>query len=365
MDDAEFGREFVRRAVTTERVEAALQALASRKLRLGPYSAAGLASVAASGSLGAAQVQPHDAAASSFLVTVPAAVDLSVRLGAESRLRADVEVELTLTPRPADPLLLVIDIAPLEGKDVRTAVHGRGLGTGVSALLSALTAELRGQVARQVSGLLDGDGLRKGRTIDVAARIDGRRDAAPPEKWEWIDHAQFGHRFVRHAVTEARLSEGFAGFAGRPVGIGPLRAGPRGMARFRVDGAVGEPAVHGADGSFDVTLPLSLDLVVGLARDNEFHADVTVVLHATPRPAADLHLVVDFAPVQPDSISVRLTSADAMSAVVGRAGKLEEQIRRQVADVVNQQIGAATGRVVDIGARIDAAGRSKPRPRPS
>ena len=126
VSDAEFARDFRRRAVTQQRVVEAMAAQAGREFRLGPYSAAGLAGLSASGRLGTGRVEIRDADAPSFAVTVPAELDLVVRLGLESRLHADVEIDLTLTPRFAGPMLLVVDIAPIHANDVRIATHGRG-----------------------------------------------------------------------------------------------------------------------------------------------------------------------------------------------------------------------------------------------
>lgn len=367
VSDAAFAREFIRRAVTEQRVSAALASLASQDLRFGPYSAAGLARVAATGRLGTARVETSDAAKTrAFAVTVPATLDLAVRLGGESRLRADVEIDLLLTPRPAAPLLLVIDIAPVRAPDVRIEVRGSGLGASLGGLLTGLAEELRAQVAKQITAVLDGDRLRRSRTFDIAARIDGKRDADPPDPWEWIEDERFGRQFIRRAVTEERLHEALAGLSGQPVEFGPLKGGPKGVATARVTGAVGEPVVRSADASFHVTLPLSLDLVVDLARGNRFHCDVEVLLVAKARPAEGLRIVIDIAPVEPDAVQVALTAGDRMAGLVGRVGRIQDQLRQQVAKTVNQRVAAATGRVIDIGERIERAGASRraDRPRP-
>ncbi|GAB2481719.1 hypothetical protein [Jatrophihabitans fulvus] len=361
VEPAEFAAEFRRAAVTEERVASALGSVASRSVRIGPYAAGPLARVSAAGVLGTPRVRRTDPSAPAFVVTVPATLELSVRVGVESRVRADVEIDLTLTPRPAHPLVLVIDIAALQASDVRIRVRGRGLGAAVSGLIGvtpgAVTDEVRRQVACQVSNLLDGDALRRARTIDVAARIDGasrptpgRRDAV---RWQWIGDAEFGERFLARAVTRERVAHGFGTLAGRPLSIGPLKVGPGGMAEVRAEGAVGTPEVSDDPaGGYAVTLPLGLDIAVVLARENRYHADVRVALRAVARPAAGLTVVIDIPPVGPDDVAVTLTPADNLAGMLARAGKLEDQLVAQVVRTVNDQIGDAAGRVVDIGARV-------------
>ncbi|MDQ2796416.1 MAG: hypothetical protein M3Y06_04540 [Actinomycetota bacterium] len=363
VSDAEFARAFFRRAVTRERVVAALESLRSKEFGFGPYSATGLARVAATGTLGTANVVVADVDQAAYEVTVPAVLDLSIRLGVESTLRADAQIDLVLTPRAAAPLLLVIDIAAVRAQDVRITVHGTGLGGVLSGLLGSLVDELRGQVARQITAVLDTERSRRARTFDIRARIDGTRDAPAPDKWDWIDDAEFGRRFGRYAVTEQRVRRAFAGFTGQPVEIGPLGAGPGKAATVRVVGQLTEPTVVGAGGSFEITLALQLDLVVELGRASRFHADVEVPLVAVPRAGADLHIVVDIADVAPASVRVTLRSASRIAGLVGRLGGVEAQIREQVARTVNRRVATAAGRIVDIGARIDGAGARKHRPR--
>src|SRR3979490_1373075 len=81
----------------------------------------------------------------------------------------------------------------------------------------------------------------------------------------WIDYADFGERFVTHAVRDDRIAAAVSGMAGRGMTIGPLSLGPAGLAGFVAKGKVGEPAVlrSGPGVTFEVTVPVSLS-VAGL-----------------------------------------------------------------------------------------------------
>jgi hypothetical protein len=358
LDDAEFGRRLVRRAVTAQRIEAALAGLASSRLKFGPYTSGpiGLASVAAWGSLGSAAVAPR--VDGSFAVTIPATLDFSMRMGAETRVGADVEVDLVMTPRVAAPLLLFIEVAAVRARDVRIDIRGPGVGATVTALLSPVLDEVRGYLASQVNAQLSSAKLRASRTIDIGARIDGRRDSPPPARFEWLDDAEVGAQFLRRAVTAARLSSGFGALVGRELRIGPLTVGPRNLARVTANGVIGRPEIvqrEGSDVAFEGVVPLSLDLVVAVGRENRYHADVTIPLVATVRCADPLLIVIDIAPVRPEAIGVETAARGAMARLLGRLGGLDDQLRRQIAKTVNERLADPAVRTIDLGARLDSA----------
>jgi hypothetical protein len=358
IDEAEFARRLIARAVTPERVEQALAGLAANALPVSAVTVGlgALIRVTVTGELGTPRVRPHLDAPGSVAVTVPATLDLSMKLGGESHLGADVEVDLALTPRPADPLLLVIDVAPVLPEHVRVTTRAGGLGTTVAPFLGVLVEELRRQVARSLTSLLEGPKVRAGRTIDVAARIQGQADAPPPDPWSWIDEATFGERFLRAAVTVARLTAGFAALAGSPLSIGPLSAGPRDMATVTAVGAVGTPVVAprpGPELAFDVRLPVDLDLVVTVGRENHYRAAITVDLHPVVRPADPLLLVLDIAPITGADVGVEVEAKGHLAGLLGRVGHLEDQLRSQVVANVNSRLADPSGRTFDIGARVD------------
>lgn len=56
---------------------------------------------------------------------------------------------------------------------------------------------------------------------------------------QWIEYAEFGERFVAHAVTTDRIEAAVAGIAGKGMKFGPFSVGPAGLAGLVAEGKVG------------------------------------------------------------------------------------------------------------------------------
>lgn len=362
MDEAEFGRAFLRRAVTSERIGTALDRLRGARLELGPYRSGpiGLAGGGAHASLGEPTVTPNPDG--SFAVTLPAAIELSVRLGVETRVGARASVDLLLTPRPARPLLIVIDVARVTAADVRIRPRGTGLAAPI-ALLRPLLDETGGILAGAVNRLLESTRARSARTFDIGWRLDGTR-AEPPAGWDWLTDAEFGGEVLRRAVNADRVTAAVADLSGRPIAIGPLPAGPRGLASVQAGGTVTSAEVVTTDRGHDVAVRLGLDLEVAALGRHRYHADVTFPVPITARPAPPLSIDVAVGPVEASAVAVELIAHSASARLLARVGSLSSQLARRVASAANRQIAAGAPRTFDLGTRIDGTGRRRgPRPR--
>lgn len=122
----------------------------------------------------------------------------------------------------------------------------------------------------------------------------------------WIDYADFGERFVRHAVTRARIEAAVSGVAGRGMTIGPFSVGPAGLAGFVAEGSVGKPIIarSGPQVTFEVRVPVSLHVTITLGGQRlrlEAIVEIDLTLHA--RTAAPLLIVIDI-PRSPRRTSV-------------------------------------------------------------
>lgn len=361
IDYAEFGARFFRRAVTLERVSTALGGLAGRELKFEPLKTGplGLAEVSFRGTVGQPRMSDRDGELVSFDVTVPVSLELVLRLGHEARVHGDIHIDLALVARAADPLLIVIDIPKVTGEQVRLDLRADGLAGSILRTIDPITPEIRRQVANAVNILVSSRDAVRGRVIDVAARIE---DATPQERsdreFAWISYAEFGGRFFAHAVTEKRLRSALTDLDGRVLEIGPLRTGPKGAAEVRATGEVGMPSVTRTPGelvTFEVDIPLALDLVINFLGEHRYRAHIVIHLVFLARGADALLIVVDIPPVTPDGVEVSLVARGLAASALKAVGGVAAQLRAQVATRVNAEIAAAQSRVIDVGARIAAS----------
>ncbi|MEU4342182.1 hypothetical protein AB0H00_13100 [Nocardia sp. NPDC023852] len=168
----EFGDRFFSRVVTRDRVFEVVERLAGRPIEVGPLSTGprNAATVTVRGSVRVPRLVDRSAKPVAFDLTLPVCLDITVDVLKANHYRADVEVRLVLTARAADPLLLVIDVPPPDLGDIRIDFTAHGIRAATLGALAGIKKQIVAQVARVVSNELADP---TGRTIDVAARIDG------------------------------------------------------------------------------------------------------------------------------------------------------------------------------------------------
>jgi len=392
IDYAEFGERFVAHAVTPARIEAAVSGMAGQGIALGPFSIgpAGLAGFVAEGSVGKPHIVrsgPHV----TFEVSLPVTLHLTVTLGGQRlRLEAVVEIDLTLHARTADPLLIVIDIPPLRTRDVSFVLRAQVVGNAVELLLDPIAALVQREVANRVNVMLADRAAVRARVFDIEAILNGERSRhRSQEKFEWIGYDEFGHRFFPRIVTAARVRDVAEGLAGRNIAVGPIRTGPRRMARVDVRGTVGTPSLserpspgepdrivatereddvvqRSSDAEtqepgapvpvmFDLTVPVTLDIAVAVLGRNRYRAEVEIPLVLVARAADPLLIVIDAAPPTAHDIVVHLRAAGWRAKVLGTVGGIHHQIAAQVARFVRTELADPSIRTIDVGERITAA----------
>lgn len=82
-----------------------------------------------------------------------------------------------------------------------------------------------------------------------------------------MSYEQFGVNFVRHAVTAERIAASIAEQSGDRVDVGPIPAGPGGIATATSTGRIGDITVTPEPGDllrFRAVLPIQLDHEVKL-----------------------------------------------------------------------------------------------------
>ncbi|MGK8522285.1 hypothetical protein ACRS6B_12325 [Nocardia asteroides] len=182
-------------------------------------------------------------------------------------------------------------------------------------------------------------------------------DSAPV----WIDYAEFGERFVTHAVNAARIESAVSGMAGRGMTIGPVSIGPVGLAGFVAEGKVGAPRVlhSGPQVTFEVTVPVSLTLKVLLGGRKlrlEARVEINLTLHA--RTADPVLIVIDIPPITQRDISFVLRAQAVESAWEWLLDPIAGVVQREAASRVNAMLAdprTRRGLVFDIEAMV--AGR--------
>ncbi|MGW4241872.1 hypothetical protein [Nocardia sp. NPDC004722] len=396
IDYAEFGERFVAAAVTESRIESAVSSVAGRGITIGPFGIgpAGLARFVAKGSIGKPTVirrGPHV----HFDVMLPVKLRVDVTLGGQRlRLEAVVEIDLTMHARTADPLLIVIDIPPVTGRDVSFVMRAQAIGTAWEVLLNPIAQLVQREVAGRINGILADPDSQRGRTFDVEAILNGTNSpyrGRPTH--EWIGYDEFGRRFFTRIVTAERVQEVVESMAGKAIEVGPLRTGPGNKAEVWVQGSVrlprvaeaGPPTVAArpepriaelpttaaesarvaaeAAGAnhhdpalvrFDLMIPVSLDISVDVLQTNRYRAEVQVPVALTARAADPLLIVIDAVPPRAGDIDLEMTAQGWRAAALGKLAGMRKQIAAQVAGVVRSEVADVSRRTIDVGARLDS-----------
>ncbi|MEC3916738.1 hypothetical protein [Nocardia sp. CDC160] len=396
IDYAEFGERFVAAAVTESRIESAVSSVAGRGITIGPFGIgpAGLARFVAKGSIGKPTVirrGPHV----HFDVMLPVKLRVDVTLGGQRlRLEAVVEIDLTMHARTADPLLIVIDIPPVTGRDVSFVMRAQAIGTAWELLLNPIAQLVQREVANRINGILSDPDSQRGRTFDVEAILNNTRSpyrGRPTH--DWIGYDEFGRRFFTRIVTAERVQEVVESMAGKTIEVGPLRTGPGDKAEVRVQGSVRLPRVaaaapvtatvppepriaelpraaaesaqaaaaaaksHAEDPAlvrFDLTIPVSLDIAVDVLKTNRYRAEVQVPVALTARAADPLLIVIDAVPPRADDIDLEMTAEGWRAAALGKLAGMRKQIASQVARVVRTEVADVSRRTIDVGARLES-----------
>ncbi|MGY2124928.1 hypothetical protein ACW9HJ_26075 [Nocardia gipuzkoensis] len=180
----------------------------------------------------------------------------------------------------------------------------------------------------------------------------------------WIDYAEFGERFVTHAVNAARIESAVSSMAGRGITIGPVSIGPAGLAGFVAEGKVGTPRVldSGPRVTFEVTVPVSLTLKVLLGGRKlrlEARVEIDLTLHA--RTAEPVLIIIDIPPITQRDISFVLRAQAVDSAWEWLLDPIAGVVQREVASRVNAMLAdphTRRGLVFDVEAMV--AGKRSP-----
>jgi hypothetical protein len=107
--------------------------------------------------------------------------------------------------------------------------------------------------------------------------------------------------------------------------------------------------------SFDLTIPVGLDITVDVLKANRYRAEVEVGLLLVARAGEPLLIVIDVTPPRSADVAVELQAEGWRAKVLGSVGKIRRQIAAQVAQVIRAELADPRGRTIDVAGRIDAA----------
>lgn len=196
---AEFGQKFFEHAVSAERIQAQFSEMAGEESTIGPMPAdpMGMVKVMATTRTGEPAIRRARGDNITFSIGIPIDLDLTIdvapqrvkltlggllpdlnilggKIDASQKLKykGKVSVNLTLTARAANPLLVVIDIERPSAKSVKVNLEADGILATLLQTSGVLEGEIKKAVAKEVRRELDNPKLQAGLVIDVGAQMD-------------------------------------------------------------------------------------------------------------------------------------------------------------------------------------------------
>ncbi|AEV75250.1 hypothetical protein MycrhN_4769 [Mycolicibacterium rhodesiae NBB3] len=175
-----------------------------------------------------------------------------------------------------------------------------------------------------------------------------------------MTYEQFGRQFFEIAVTEDRVGGAIAAIAGDEFAMGPMAQGPGNLAKVTAKVRVLHPRLTREVGeliTFDIRIPLEIDLVVDLRIDKpKFMVFGEIKLRATARAAGPLLLILDVEKPRPSDISIHVTSKSLRAELVRILGNIDAEIKRFVAAHVAGEIDSPASKeakIIDVAESID------------
>jgi hypothetical protein len=157
-----------------------------------------------------------------------------------------------------------------------------------------------------------------------------------------LSYAEFGSRFIHEAVAPQRISDVIGGIAGEAIKVGPLDAGPGGVATARAVGHLGDPAVTviGEEPlSYAVDIPVDLELDVTVA-GTKHHYDIDAVVRIAITVVLAPPLSICIVPASPtyQDVTVDVHPKGLQARMIGRVGDIERELRKHIARYLRERI---------------------------
>jgi hypothetical protein len=157
-----------------------------------------------------------------------------------------------------------------------------------------------------------------------------------------MTYEQFGSAFVHEAVTPARISGVIRDLAGDVVKVGPMQAGPGGLASAVASGTVNDPVVEQTNDdplAYTVSLPVDLKLDVNVAgTHHHYSAAATVKIGIAVRLEEPLSICIEPTAPTRNDVTVKVHAKGLQAKVLGRIGDIDNELRREIATYVKHRI---------------------------
>jgi hypothetical protein len=157
-----------------------------------------------------------------------------------------------------------------------------------------------------------------------------------------MSYAEFGRAFVHEAVTPDRIKAVIQSVTGGVVDVGPLNAGPGGVALATATGRVGEPVIETTGDeplAYLVRLPLDCELEVAVAgTHHRFGVEAEVRVAFTVLLAPPLSLQITPEPPTYRDVDVKVHPHGMQAKVMARAGNVHRELRKEIARYVRHRI---------------------------
>jgi hypothetical protein len=159
-----------------------------------------------------------------------------------------------------------------------------------------------------------------------------------------MTYGEFGAAFVHEAVTPDRIRSVIRELAGDVVTVGPIHAGPGGVALAKAEGTMNEPVIEltGDDPlTYQVLLPVGLELEVNIAgAHHRYTADAQVRIGIAVYLEPPLSICVAPTPPTRREVTVKVQAKGLQAKVLGRIGDIDNELRREIAAYVSDRIDA-------------------------
>jgi hypothetical protein len=168
----------------------------------------------------------------------------------------------------------------------------------------------------------------------------------PPREQSEVErcsYADFGTAFVRAAVTPERITSVVSDIAGSVINVGPIDAGPGGVAKATASGKIGAAAISVSGDEplvYCVRLPVDLDIAVDVAgTKTKFSAKAEVPISFEVHTARPLAIVIEPQRVSSRDVVVRKVKSQGIQGkVLAMVGDAEGEMRRHIARYVNSRV---------------------------